>query len=382
MTDNIVDRVDGKSNCSPESFSAKQLLKGSSVIIYGAGEGYYAVKRTILVPFNLVPQLIIDNKFPSLVEFDKIPATNLSNLRELSNNYLGSDVIVTLGNKNIYRQVRLELHNMGYQNVLWAPDLYEYSIHHYDKGFLDAGAAYFHVRSKAIDDAYRALADEESRQLFEELLKRYMTGEPVEIPSDSFEHQYLPQDVPLSAGVTDYLCCGAYDGDSIRKICAAHGRIKKVVAFEPDPINYKKLTTYLKENSEDIAETICAIPCGVYSESRQLRFCGNSGLSSAISESGDQVVSVLSIDDVFAGTKFTYITMDVEGAEYTALQGARDMIKRHVPDLAISVYHAPEDLWRILNYLDSLRCGYKFYLRNYSGFTYETLLYATKVTDQ
>ncbi len=378
MAENIVERITENSSCSPENYSAKKLLKGKDIVIYGAGEGYFAIKRSILAPLSLIPRLIVDTKFVGLVEFDGVQATSMSSLMNLSGNYLQSAVIVTLGSKSVFGRIREELFGLGFETVLWAPDLYEYAIHNFDPEFLNAGPAYFHARTKEIDRAYCLFADEESRHLFEMLLKRYMTGEPVEIPNLSYDQQYLPRDIPLSRGITDYLCCGAYDGDSIRKIYDAHGRMKKVVAFEPDPINYKKLTVYLRQNSEKIAESVCAIPCGVYSENKQLRFCSKNGLSSAISESGDEFVCVLSIDDALASTKFTYITMDIEGAELSALQGAQEMIRRHAPDLAISVYHAPEDLWRIVNYLESLCCGYKYYLRNYSGFTYETLLYAIK----
>jgi hypothetical protein len=69
--------------------------------------------------------------------------------------------------------------------------------------------------------------------------------------------------------------------------------------------------------------------------------------------------------------------MDIEGAEPEALKGAEGIIRSSRPDLAICVYHAPNHLWEIAQYLNGLELGYRFYLRNYTTFSAETVLYAT-----
>ena len=69
--------------------------------------------------------------------------------------------------------------------------------------------------------------------------------------------------------------------------------------------------------------------------------------------------------------------MDIEGGEFEALLGAKNLLKNCRPSLAISIYHQPIDLWRICLFLDDLKLGYKFFIRNYTGYPAETLLYAT-----
>jgi hypothetical protein len=71
------------------------------------------------------------------------------------------------------------------------------------------------------------------------------------------------------------------------------------------------------------------------------------------------------------------ITMDIEGVELQALMGAEKTIRRSSPDLGICVYHAANQIWEIPLYINSLGLGYKFYLRNYTSFSQETVLYAT-----
>ena len=68
--------------------------------------------------------------------------------------------------------------------------------------------------------------------------------------------------------------------------------------------------------------------------------------------------------------------MDIEGSELDALKGAEHSLRRWRPKLALSLYHRPEDLFSIPLWLDSLDCGYSFFLDHYSIHTEETVLYA------
>ena len=68
--------------------------------------------------------------------------------------------------------------------------------------------------------------------------------------------------------------------------------------------------------------------------------------------------------------------MDIEGAEYEALQGAEKTIRNCHPRLAISVYHKPSDILDIPSYLMTLDETYRFYIRHYSSWRWETVLYA------
>lgn len=82
------------------------------------------------------------------------------------------------------------------------------------------------------------------------------------------------------------------------------------------------------------------------------------------------------IDDV-VHEKVTFIKMDVEGSELKALHGAKKSIKKHLPRLAISIYHKPEDIVEIPEYILSLHNGYQFYIRHHVPWlNNETVLYA------
>jgi hypothetical protein len=76
-------------------------------------------------------------------------------------------------------------------------------------------------------------------------------------------------------------------------------------------------------------------------------------------------VQSIALDEALPGFKPTLIKMDIEGAEPEALKGAIGIIKESRPQLAICVYHKFDHYWRIPLFIDSLKCGYRLYLRQH-----------------
>ena len=72
----------------------------------------------------------------------------------------------------------------------------------------------------------------------------------------------------------------------------------------------------------------------------------------------------------------TFIKMDVEGAELEVIKGAKNIIMRQHPRLAVSIYHKIEDIWEIPTLILEYYSGYQLYLRHYSFSYYDTVLYA------
>jgi len=93
---------------------------------------------------------------------------------------------------------------------------------------------------------------------------------------------------------------------------------------------------------------------------------------------GEQPLPLCRIDDlVVAGkiTKIDFIKLDIEGSEMDAIKGALSSIARFKPKLAISIYHKPDDLFEICNFLHEQGLGYKFYIDHYTIHAEETVLY-------
>lgn len=90
-------------------------------------------------------------------------------------------------------------------------------------------------------------------------------------------------------------------------------------------------------------------------------------------------VNTISIDELVKEKdiqKVDFIKMDIEGSELRALKGGFETIKRDRPQLAICIYHMPEDIVDIPIWLYENLKNYKFRLGHYSNMYTETVLYA------
>ena len=95
-----------------------------------------------------------------------------------------------------------------------------------------------------------------------------------------------------------------------------------------------------------------------------------------LSKDGSVRIPVDTIDDLCSAEKVTYIKMDIEGSEMQALRGAKNVICRDKPRLAISIYHRPEDYFEIPFYIKKLVPEYKLYIRHHRFTKNDTVCYA------
>jgi len=172
-----------------------------------------------------------------------------------------------------------------------------------------------------------------------------------------------------------FLDCGLYHGETTFKFLKWCNRnYKKIIAFEPNRDSY---LFCLNQTEIQNIKNFQMFNKGVWNKNETLHFKIVNGTDSFItSEDGEKLIETITIDEVLAGEGATFIKMDVEGAELNALYGAKITIQNYRPKLAICIYHKPEDIITILSYLYELVPEYKFYLRHYSTYSQETVLYA------
>lgn len=186
------------------------------------------------------------------------------------------------------------------------------------------------------------------------------------------EEQYFDPIVDLGDEEV-FVDVGVLDGEtSLQFSRKTGGKYEKIHLIEPDFDLYDKI----KENTKHL-ENIVLHPVGLWHQKETLSFDmeGSKGLSS-ISEQGTQKIQVEPLDSLLENEKVTFIKMDIEGAELNALKGAKEIIRTQKPKLAICIYHKPEDIIEIPAFIKSLVPEYKFYIRHYSSWVGETVLYA------
>lgn len=170
---------------------------------------------------------------------------------------------------------------------------------------------------------------------------------------------------------------GSCDGmSSVRFVEQCKGKYEKIYCFEPDKKNIERLKRNLQ--SRDI-EKYKIIDKGLWNEYQELAFAANGAANSHITKAGGnnvEKIEVTALDEVLQGQRVSFIKMDIEGAEYKALQGAAKTITDYKPKLAICVYHKPEDMWELPGLILDMRPDYKLYFRHYSSRSIETIMYA------
>ncbi len=195
--------------------------------------------------------------------------------------------------------------------------------------------------------------------------------------------QYFDLDkLPHIDGQEVFIDAGACDGMStvqFLKWCEGNGYS---FCFEPDGRNIDNIKANMVDKKVN-AEAYCIVPKGAWDKQCRLSFVATGNATSHIVEGeiadaiGDtESIETNSIDNEAGDMAVSFIKMDIEGAELRALYGAENAIRNNKPKLAICVYHNPEDIFEIPEYILRIRPDYKLYLRHYSFDGTETVLYA------
>jgi len=160
------------------------------------------------------------------------------------------------------------------------------------------------------------------------------------------------------------------------------GSAGQVISFEFMPENLSIFHLNMSLNP-DLAQRVKLIEKPLWERSGEKLFIEGSGpgtrIRSDASDPNARQIETISIDDLVSKNgldKLDFIKMDIEGAELKALMGAEKSIRKYRPEMAISIYHKPEDFWTISQYIAGLGLGYRFALRHFTIHQEETVFFA------
>lgn len=234
---------------------------------------------------------------------------------------------------------------------------------------------YFDENRTRIQNVLSYLADDKSKEIYTKMINYRETYNSKIFPEFSLHDQYFPKDIINLTSTETFIDCGAFTGDTVKIFNKlTDGEYNTIVCFEPDEINYK----VLKKNAGNEKRIICN-KSGVWNTTTFLNFDSDNGMNSRVDN--DNVnkniqVKVVSIDDTNVCQGATMIKMDVEGAEMNALKGARKIIMKNKPKLAICIYHSNADMIEIAEYIKEMVPEYRLYVRQHNFTICETVLYA------
>lgn len=230
---------------------------------------------------------------------------------------------------------------------------------------------------KMLDYTDANLADQESRDIIHNRCKTFLTGDLSYIDKNEINsHSYFSQDFyPISSDEVLF-DCGAFTDDTIEDfVTFTNKKYKKIVGFEPDEKNVKRLNAFINNKIENVV----VIQKATGDKNGKVAFLNNGNMFSKtvdVKDSSDELsVDIVRLDN-YIDYHPTLIKMDIEGAELDSLIGATQIIKTLKPKLAICIYHMPFDFYEIPKFLKSLVPEYKFKVRQHESGFCETVLYA------
>jgi FkbM family methyltransferase len=136
-----------------------------------------------------------------------------------------------------------------------------------------------------------------------------------------------------------------------------------------------------------MTEVVQPVPLGLSDRDATCSFETGGGGSSKVLENEASAgegrtltsIQVTSID-AFVRTqgleRVDLISLDIEGLEPDALNGAEETLRRFRPKLQISAYHHERHLFELHRMIEALDLGYRFYLGHHNTYFTETDLYA------
>lgn len=238
------------------------------------------------------------------------------------------------------------------------------------------------------------LYDNESKRIYKEIVYRRM-----QFGEDDFSDLIIPGDMQymipnfFENSIPNneiFIDCGAFNGDTIKRFIDVFDcTLKKIYAFECSNNQLIELNEFVERlKNRSYCPDIIVMPYGVSDKEDTLEFFNtkNPGAcfitenridaKDSLFNSSVAYINTVALDQVIPECEqITLIKMDIEGSEYRALCGAKGIIKKYKPKLAISIYHTGEDYYRIPLLLNQMVPEYKFIVRHHKKNRYDTDLY-------
>lgn len=231
------------------------------------------------------------------------------------------------------------------------------------------------AQAPAIRELADGLGDEESLRTLTAAVRQRLRGEFDAGPPAA--DQYFPRDVVTLRNDEVFVDGGAFAGDTLEDFLARTGpEFRAYHAFEPDHQNAERLRRRVAELPGAVGARIRIHEAALHARNEMLAFAAEGQPTSKVAPEGAVRVTGVALDTVPFDEPLTFLKLDVEGAEREALAGAREVLARYRPLVAVCVYHGPADLWEIPRRLRGLLPDHRFFLRQHQFDGYEQVCYA------
>lgn len=361
-----------------------ETLKKKPIVVYGSGSSFHWFFEILYLKFRITPVLVVDQRLPRKSEFMGFSSSNT--IDDLNPTIKKSDVVilVCIGSDKAFLDIMKLINAQGFTNVFPLHSLYEVHAPFGGDFFKNEDRDALLKRANRI---FSHLGDSESKLIFEKVFMTHSTRIPEQVPMTDPRSQWFPDDLPFQLDYTRYLCAGVDDD---------HDRLSRISSVFPDSCifveaDHSKLDefAFTVRSHPPLAKATFLLPLALSdsvglkpffsaNDSKSLAARGHhTSFGSRIDDNGQDFVQTVTLNELFMSGSPTLVSMDIEGSEMAAITGAGSLLVKFAPDLAISLYHYPEHIIDIPEFILNLDVPYRIYIRNYTGFVAETVLYAS-----
>lgn len=234
--------------------------------------------------------------------------------------------------------------------------------------------SFFADNMAALEEVYRALADDASREVYAARVKAIVTGDAGFMPMSAHPEYHHPLvrpragDIMVDGGVSDMVAAQ-------EQFAADVGPDGHIFGFEPMPYMYEAASEALRKLPQ--YRLFCL---GLGAEKARVRFADDHDGSHVADQAENGVeCEMTDLDSFLAEQKIRRLDclkLDVEGSELAALKGAEKSIRKFRPRLIICLYHKIEDLIEIPGFVKALVPEYELYVSHSTLGMLDTVLFA------
>ena len=330
------------------------------VFIYGMGDGALKIMKVFEQYGIPTAGFFASDEFVRGHTFAGHLVHKLSQIEKLID-----DFVIVLAFAAGYKSLYDKINEIASRHILLAPDVpvagdglftYGYCLENADK----------------IQAVYDMLEDDISRKTFADVINFKISGK-IKYLNDctSDRNEVYEKLIPLSENEI-FVDMGAYNGDTTEEfIEACGGNYRHIYAFEPNPKNFRRISKKFPDNDK-----ITLFNAAAGSKAGTIKISANEGRMAHTSSEGKTVEIPVLLADEAVTEQATVIKLDVEGAEYDALLGAKKHISGGAKILC-SLYHRNEDMFELPLLIKKFDPKLKLYIRHHLYIpAWETNLYA------
>lgn len=315
----------------------KKLATGKKVVLYGAGiQGTEAIVMHLK---NIAPAYFCDGSPEKWGKFlmgvhihppEKLLDEDKENLLVILTTP-AKEIEYTLRNLYGVKYIIDDIKNLGYIHAsLYLKDAFARRFRELERN------------KDKVEMVYQYLSDDKSKYVLERMIDHLEKGAVYFSDICDPSPQYFNEIFENAHKEGVFIDGGCAGGTILKYLHYVNNPHVKAYGFEPDPILYWQECKYFKNAPDNIRIFDYAL-----SDTEGVTSFFVTGAGHSLAQAGgSHEVKTITLDN-FIKEKVSFIKLDIEGSESAALQGAAKLIANDKPNLAISVYHEDDDLYKL-----------------------------------